>query len=136
MTVPVSYYTDTCPKQVPVTVENNTYMLDAGSVQWTTVIDSPTKRTVTLQIVDENGTDVTDQFELLMRLVDSTATPDETTVTGPDTQPSWVSQNKATDANGELVMVFEHVGAQRTWSLVAVFGGFLNINPIAITIGA
>ena len=141
MTYPVSYYTDTCPKQVPVTVEEITNIIGPGSLTFNVVFTldgsgNKIRATIGFQLVD-NLTDrnpIAQQVALDLRFVDNANESDTPTVAPPDS-PGWRSKRLHTDANGYLELIVDHTSALDTWYLIADLGGLVGVCPTALTLG-
>lgn len=127
VTEPATCCDGTCPEVADVTINENTYQM--GEIADVKVTLSPgaatpsDTRTVTVQLLDEDGADLALAAEIKLRLVESLTDLKTKSPFLPQapSQTEWTSQ---TDANGEYEFTLEQA-AEHQWYLVVIVGPFV-----------
>jgi len=120
-----------CPDAVDVTLENNSYIINSGIVQFT--IGTQPNPTVTIQMVDSSGNALEDWYSLGLALISDDTDPNSLLSSAP-VIPGWITTAIITDTLGACTLSFNNSGTLTTvFYLVVTFAGTVTVSD-AITV--
>ena len=125
-----------CPEAADVTIENNEYTLTGNALDITVANTDPAdveKKTVAIQVQDDDGDDVAGSFRLKLWFVDDPNDPNGVSINAP-TEPGWAEHEIVTDSDGSYTLTVQNTGTLKTWYLCASLTGGVELSD-AITIG-
>jgi hypothetical protein len=106
-----------CPEPADVTVNENTYVLDADAMLELTIpAGGATQKTVEIQIQDSDGNPVSGNFKIQVWFCDSDADLGAKSVI-PPTVPGVSELEVVTDGSGYAELPVEWAGIPRSWEL-------------------
>lgn len=129
--VPELDSTDILLRYVIQAVDQTSAIVASMRTVVSTVVNSGTTSTVTMQVKDNTGTNLSGNFVLHYWFIDSTSALDKKSAVAPEV-PSVNEATVATDATGQYVLEIEETGTESTWYIVVAMSDQLYVSPAII----